>query len=74
MSEDPPSPNVAKSGAGSQPEQGKEQSEKTRAMKNEKDFWEKFSSINTVLSTILVALVGGFFTYTHEALRDVSRR
>jgi len=30
----------------------------------EKDFWEKFSSISTFLSTVLVALVGGFFTYT----------
>ena len=44
--------------------QEKDPSAKTQEIKEGKDFWEKFSSLSTFLSTILVALVGGFFTYT----------
>jgi len=36
----------------------------TKSPQGAKDFWEKFSSLSTFLSTVLVALVGGFFTYT----------
>ena len=32
-----------------------------------KDFWDKFSSMNAFLSTVLVAVVGGIFTYLFNA-------
>lgn len=35
--------------------------------KKKKDFWEKFNSMSTFLSTIIVALVGGYFTYSYNS-------
>jgi len=39
----------------------------TRKTKEEKDFWDKLSSISTFLSTVLIALVGAIFTYVFNA-------
>jgi len=48
------------------PSEHKKKSTRTEAVTSggEKDFWEKFSSMSTFISTVLVALVGGVSTYT----------
>lgn len=44
-------------------EASKDDSEKANKPTGSKDFWDKFSTLSAFLSTLLVAIVGGTFTY-----------
>jgi hypothetical protein len=39
-----------------------------------KDLWDKFSTLSTILSTILIAAVGGYFTHRFEERQAEEQR
>ena len=49
-------------------------SDETKKKVKPKDWWDKFSTLSTLLSTILLAVVGGYFTHRFEERQAEEQR